>query len=100
MSDNAVEWPYWSVDIPGLSQTEAQKVLTMAAQAGIGIGGSLVDPALFLTLILDRDTVVSFTRIFDLIHLSLGPESKEDKMIVASIIEVMNEWLDASGKPE
>jgi hypothetical protein len=72
----------------------------MAAQAGIGIGGSLVDPALFLTLILDRDTVVSFTRIFDLIHLSLGPESKEDKMIVASIIEVMNEWLDASGKPE
>jgi hypothetical protein len=44
--------------------------------------------------------VVSFTRIFDLIHLSLGPESKEDKMIVASIIEVMNEWLDASGKPE
>jgi hypothetical protein len=44
--------------------------------------------------------VLSFTRIFDLINLSLGPENKEDEMIVASIIEVMNEWLDAPGTPE
>lgn len=100
MTDQDTGWPYWSVDIPGLNQAEAEELLTIVERTGIGNGGTAVDPAFFLTLSLDWHTVASFLRVFDAIGRSQPSLEDADKRIVANIIEVMREWVETAEEPE
>lgn len=55
MKDADSSWPYWSVDLPGLSRSSAEQLLQIAEQEGLSTSGLLVDPTLFLTLHMDSD---------------------------------------------
>jgi hypothetical protein len=86
-------WPYWSVDLPGLSRLNAQQVLEMAERSGLSFGGTLVDPAQFLTLHLDRPTVEAVY-----VALSRGQECAQiakhpDAVTVNGFTELLEEWL-------
>jgi hypothetical protein len=57
MKEADSSWPYWSIDLPGLSRSSAEELLQVAQQEDLSVSGLLVDPALFLTLHIDRETV-------------------------------------------
>ena len=50
--------PYWSVDVPGLTEGEAKQLVAWVTARQLGWFGSAtaVDPATFLTLHLDRES--------------------------------------------
>lgn len=48
---------YWSVDLPGLSESGAARLIEHAAEVGVAEGGAAVDPRSWLTLHMDRETV-------------------------------------------
>jgi hypothetical protein len=87
-------WPYWSVDLPGLSRSNAQQVLETAERSGLSFGGTLVDPAQFLTLHLDGPTVEAVHAV-----LARGQESAQiannsDAVTVNGFTELLEEWLN------
>lgn len=45
MTDERHAWPYWSVDLPGLTEINANRLLAWTAQEDIALGGIAVDPA-------------------------------------------------------
>ncbi|MCU1526948.1 MAG: hypothetical protein JWP75_711 [Frondihabitans sp.] len=53
---SAYEWPYWSIDIPGLTEREARSVVEHLPTLGIEGEGIMVDPRFFVTVHLDRDS--------------------------------------------
>ncbi len=57
MTDSYSNYYYWGVDLPGISQSEASGLLDAAKANDWARYGSLVDPAHFLTLHLDKDSV-------------------------------------------
>ena|ERR1700680_1041311 len=87
-------WPYWTVDLPGLSRTKAHELLAMAEQAGMSFGGTIVDPAQFLTLHLDRQTVESLYRALSVSQPHQKCSIRIDPAIVNGIRDVLKEWLD------
>jgi hypothetical protein len=75
---------YWSVDLPGLTKQGAEELLTFVAD-GHDIHGSAVNPDLFLTLHIDRDTAET---------LSKALKNEKDDPVAQSLLGVVNEWLD------
>jgi hypothetical protein len=88
-------WPYWSVDLPGLDEKEANDLLALAEQAGIGSGGSTVNPGLFLTVHLDADTVKSLARVLNdaCTGKMVDAEAAEE---VSGLSEILQEWIDSA----
>lgn len=89
-------WPYWSLDLPGLSSAKAHELLKMAERSGMSFGGTLVDPAQFLTMHLDRPTV-------EAVHSALSRRqemgeiaNQSNAIIVNGFIELLEEWLSDS----
>ncbi len=78
--------PYWSVDLPGLSEDGARAVVEFARQRPEVFGPSACDPRQFLILGLDHTTVRS---VADAVRHS--PRRDE---IAESLLEVLDEWLD------
>jgi hypothetical protein len=92
VTEDEFNWPYWSVDIPGMSRGQAEELLDLAVKVGMSFGGTAVDPSDFLTLQLDRTTVES-------LYLALSPveghsTSTWDEQISAGVREILKEWLD------
>lgn len=48
---------YWSLDIPGMTADQAPQVVAAVKGGGLPLDPLLVDPAIFLTLHLDRESV-------------------------------------------
>jgi hypothetical protein len=89
-------WPYWSLDLPGLSQAKAQELLGMAERAGMSFGGTLVDPAQFLTLHVDRPTVEVIRDVLSRRRESSDMASQSDGVMINGFIELLEEWLSDS----
>lgn len=83
------DFPYWGIDIPGLRESQAADVASLIRQSETGTEPILVDPKLWLTLHLDRETVEAMRAAL----MSTGRS-----MITASLIESLDEWLDWSAK--
>jgi hypothetical protein len=76
--------PYWSLDLPGLTESQATDLLCVAeARHGI-VGGSAIDPKAWLTLHVDRSTAETIAAA--LVRLS-------DDHIAESMGEVVATWL-------
>lgn len=90
MSTSETSWPYWSVDLPGLSREQAEGLLEFAERR-MSLSGSTIDPSCFLTLHLDRDSVQSLSDALGSGRSSgIGGSTKE---VVVGILEVLNDWL-------
>lgn len=86
---------YWTVDLPGLDREGAEQVLGWAKSRRLGEGGSLVDPAAFLTLHLDRDTVETLVAALSASAAETGGPEQGDvgRVIAGGILEVFRDWL-------
>jgi hypothetical protein len=85
-------WPYWSVDLPGLSEANAKRVLAWAAEENVSLGGSTVDPAGSFTSHIDR-AMAEFLR--DGLRVALDSEAlgEGQRSIITGFAETLDEWL-------
>ena len=75
---------YWAVDLPGLTEGGAAAILEAAKRLNL-IGPSALDPTTFLTVAMDRDTVVGLATA-----LRRAPESND---VVTGVLEVFDAWI-------
>jgi hypothetical protein len=94
MKDADSSWPYWSIDLPGLSRSSAEELLQVAEQGGLSVSGSLVDPALFLTLHIDRETVDAVCAALSRVDWSDAVAGQPAAPIVNGFRELLQEWLN------
>ncbi|MET9592317.1 hypothetical protein ABZY45_15385 [Streptomyces sp. NPDC006516] len=88
-NDEEADFPYWSIDMPGLDERRAVELAGLVRQSGAGIEPTLVDPMLWLTLHLDRETV-------EVVRDALA--SAPTTAVTASLVESFDEWLDQSAR--
>ena len=93
MSVREKDWPYWSVDLPGLSRAQAQELLEMAERAGMPAGGTAVDPESLVTLHLDRATVESLVRVLDAARTNRLTLDIANIRTITGVLEVLQEWI-------
>ncbi|WP_144024150.1 hypothetical protein [Amycolatopsis keratiniphila] len=74
----------WSIDLPELTAEEASQAVSALKGAGLASDPLLVDPAVFLTLHLDRESVETL-----LAGLAVGPANA----VSDSLKESFEEWL-------
>lgn len=76
--------PYWSLDIPGLTEDQAEQLLATVKEEQFGWFGSgtASDPSIWLTLHLDRATA---QMLYD--ALMSNPETER------GLAEPIGEWL-------
>lgn len=77
---------YWSVDVPGLDATSADRLAEHAAAHGYS--ATTVDPEHFLTLHMDRETV-------EMLRDALSGLPTDDPS--QPILEIFVSWLAAVG---
>jgi hypothetical protein len=82
------DWQYWAIDLPGLTQVQAEELLGMAEKAGMSFGGTTVDPSQFLTFHIDRATVESLYNALSSIA------EDEQGLALSGVREGLKEWLD------
>jgi len=78
------DFPYWSVDLPGLDAPGARKLLDVADES-LGIKGTAVDPRNWLTWHMDSATV-------EILRNALL-DSGDEKCL--SMIEELTDWLSS-----
>ncbi|MFE5570658.1 hypothetical protein ACFQ68_37085 [Amycolatopsis japonica] len=74
----------WSIDLPDLTADEASQAVSAIKGRGLASDPLLVDPAVFLTLHLDRESVETL-----LTGLAAGPANA----VSNSLKESFEEWL-------
>ena len=89
-------WPYWSLDLPGLSGAKAQELLKIAERSGMSFGETLVDPAQFLTMHLDGPTVEAIHDALSRTRESTDKANQSAAVLVTGFIELLEEWLSDS----
>ena len=82
--DHVHDGPYWAIDIPGLTEPQAALLAAHIADGPMGLSASLVDPAQFLTLHLNRESV-------EAISSALACIGTND--IVLGLREILDDWL-------
>lgn len=97
MSADPRLWPYWSVDLYGLTEEGARDVVDHATTHGIVENGDPVDPGYFFTASLDQGTVRPLLAAIEVALRSDGL-TPHDRVVVASMAEGYEEWL-ATAKP-
>lgn len=91
------EQRYWSVDAPGLDAAGAAALATHAVQLPGVSGASGVDPDVWLTQHLDRDTVAMLLRVLTVAMATGGLEADEG-WEVRQLADDLQAWLDATGR--
>jgi hypothetical protein len=80
---------YWSMDIPGLTRSQALEMSSILRDRWEGLNPNPVDPATFLTLHMDRESA-------DVIRTALSKVSGESRLIADGLRELIEEWLVAT----
>ncbi|WP_344794984.1 hypothetical protein [Frondihabitans peucedani] len=86
MSPKLREYPYWSVDVPGLDEIRAEELRKRCLQ--LGLDAELVDPSEFVTLHLPEPLVGALVAHFASQELAKGSP-------VANLAESLEEDLEA-----
>ncbi|GAA5155835.1 hypothetical protein GCM10023214_12100 [Amycolatopsis dongchuanensis] len=74
--------PYWNVDLPGLTREQAEWIAETAC-VKYGLPSSVVDPSVFLTLHMDRETAL---------RIAQGLSNFDDDISVG-VREIIDEWI-------
>jgi hypothetical protein len=83
--DHAPEQPfYWSLDIPGMTADQALQVVSAIKARGLAPDALLVDPANFLTLHLDRESVEA---------IAAGLAEVRSNPVSNGLRESLEDWL-------
>ncbi|MCA0144548.1 hypothetical protein [Blastococcus sp. LR1] len=92
VDDPRLVWPSWSVDLPGLSEANAKRVIAWSAKEQLAIGGSPVDPAVSFTSHIDRAMAESLR---DGLRIALDSKalSEEQRDLMAGFAETLDDWL-------
>lgn len=91
------EQRYWSVDVPGLDAAGAAELAAHARQLPGVSGPSGVDPDVWLTQHLDRDTVAMLLRALTA-ALATGGLNSDEGWEVGQLADDLQGWLDATGR--
>jgi hypothetical protein len=86
------DWHYWSLDLPGLTETQAVNLLGVVKGKGLA-EASIVDPRKFLTLHLDRVTVECLRDALKVVSNISGLPSGTNR-VCAGMMEDFGEWLE------
>ncbi|WGL52640.1 hypothetical protein P5P86_02170 [Nocardioides sp. BP30] len=84
---------YWSLDIPGLDEDGANRLLAVAETFDSVEAASVIDPTLFYSMHLSREAVVIVVR---LLRASLSDASltNDDTYLATNLREELTEWLE------
>jgi len=97
MTASPEQQPSWAVDMPGLTRLDAHELVRFVRDSGVTEFATAVDPADFLTLHLDYDTVRS---LLQAISPRGDPAAPGEGVSLAGLSEVLAEWLGrANGEP-
>ncbi len=97
MTDAPGQEPSWALDVPVLTRFDAQELVSFVRRSGVSEFATAVDPADFLTLHLDYDTVRS---LLQAISPRGNPASQGEGVSLEGLSEVLAEWLGkAQGGP-
>lgn len=83
--------PAWAIDFPGLSRKQALDIANFVLEARLAENAIPADPALFLTLHLDRPTVEALVRAASSALRAL--DGGTDAPVLRGMIEDFEEWL-------
>jgi hypothetical protein len=96
-------WPYYTLDFPGLSRDDAERILDWVKQQGPALSsllsgqgvspGILVEPHFFYARWLDSYTVRSLKRASE-IALATGQLDDQEAACLTSMVEDFAEWLE------
>lgn len=84
---------YWSVDAPGLDAAGAAELVQHAGQLGGVLGATGVDPDVWLTQHLDRETVATLLRALS-VALEAGALDPDAAWETRQLAEDLQGWLD------
>lgn len=98
MDSNSSENPdmYWSVVVPGMTEEQADWLLSEGGKGPHGLLGSVVDPTYFLSLHIDRHSAEVLKEA--LLLLESGSAGTEAKGIGRGLREAVDDWIDGGGK--
>jgi hypothetical protein len=96
-------WPYYALDFPGLSQTDAERILAWVNQQGANfesltsgpdaVAGSVLEPQHWYVRFMDRCTVTTLKTASEAAIRS-GQLTRHEADVLASMVEDFIEWLD------
>jgi hypothetical protein len=92
MSASSHQWPYWSVDLPGLTESGAQRVVAVAAHEQLSTSGFTVNPEDAFSIHMDQDTIDAVVEALR-VAVATGALSAEEDGIVRGFLELLTEWL-------
>jgi hypothetical protein len=81
----------WSLDLPGLDRSGAEKLVAFARKEGLSAFASAVDPAHLFTAHLDINTVKSLVH---LIYPDASIAHEEGPVNLVGFGEDLKDWLD------
>nr|WTB30651.1 hypothetical protein OG781_15130 [Streptomyces sp. NBC_00830] len=87
---------YWSVVFPGMTEGQAEWLLSTAEEGPHGLLGSIVDPNYFFSIHVDRYSAETMKEA--LLLLESSDSGIEAKGIARGLLEAVDDWLDAGGK--
>ena len=102
-------WPYYTLDFPGLSRDDAERILDWVKQQGPALSsllsgegvspGILVEPDASYACWLDSYTVRSLKKASE-IALATGQLSDQEAAGLSSMVEHFAEWLEQAADDE
>jgi len=102
-------WPYYTLDFPGLSRDDAERIIELVKQQGPALSslvsgedvtaGILVEPEYFYARWLDSYTVRSLKKASE-IALATGQLSDQETFCLSSMVEDFAEWLEQAADDE
>ena len=96
-------WPYYTLDLPGLSRDDAERILEWVRQQGPALGsltsgdggvpGWLVEPELFYARYVDKCTVRTLKKASE-IALATDQLTGHEASVLSSTVDDFTEWLE------
>ncbi|MBT2487687.1 hypothetical protein J7E96_03870 [Streptomyces sp. ISL-96] len=80
---------YWGIDVPGLTEEDASRLASTIRSSGLSPEPILVNPEMFLTLRIDRETAGALRSA--LLRTQLNP-------IIDGLRESIDDWLDSTAE--
>ena len=99
MTDEKYVWPYWSVDLPGLSEANSRRLLIWAAHQNVALDGIAVDPADAFSVHMDRETVSALLTSLE-IALRSDELPSDQVAVVRGFADQLHDWLSISSATE
>ncbi|UFS59092.1 hypothetical protein [Subtercola endophyticus] len=92
---NDLIWPYWSIDLPGLSPKNGVRLLEWAKRENISLTGILIDPTNSYTSSVDAETAQTLVAAIE-IALESNKLQTDQVLIAKSLAGQVRDWLDQS----